>query len=260
MSPGEKTGENTETVPELERGTDSQLAFIDISQSTGVPEDAGCFANSSLAFNDLDECDSEPSTSQPSIHTFSYTTCCSSRCIASMNLLELEQVQSSFSSRSRSDQRQFLFDIVIASTKRTYDTFCVDSYVLSGKQLCRKAFLSVLGISCKRLRTVTRLVEAGAVNTKCTSIKIRKKTDKVEIACAWMESYFKRIGDRMPHVQQLHLPSFLSKLSVYQQMMDELAQQGHTAERMLSLSHFYALWNERFSYCVIPKVILALLF
>ena len=180
VSPGEKTGENTETVPELGRGTDSQLAFIDISQSTGVLEDAGCSANSSLAFNDLDECDSE--RSQPSIHIhFSYTTCCSSRCIASMNLLELEQIQSSFSSRNWSDQRQFLFDIVIASTKRTYDTFCVDSYVLSGKKLCRKAFLSILGISCKRLRTVTRLVEAGAVNTKCTSIKIRKKTDKVEL-------------------------------------------------------------------------------
>ena len=46
----------------------------------------------------------------------------------------------------------------------------------------------------------------------------------MEIASAWMESYFKRIqfGDHMPHTQQIHvhLPSILTKLNVHQLMMN----------------------------------------
>ena len=172
-----------------------------------------------------------------------------------MSLLEIEQIQSSFCRRSRSEQRQFLFAIVIASAKRTIDTLCSDGYAIGGNKLCRKALMSVLGISHKRLRTVTKLVAVGAIaTTPNTAIARRRKTDKVQIACAWMENYFKRIGDKMPHTQQVHLPNFLSKMSVYEQMIQELAAQGHADIQRISLLHFYPLWNNQFSYCIIPKV------
>ena len=250
--------------PDLIQRRESPLTFNDLSLPTrdgsalenadGAPESDMC----SLAFNDFNHSDqSRESTasSKLSLASTARPACCSSRCIASVNLLELEQIQSSFWSRNRSDQRQFLFDIVIASAKRSNcDTFTIDGYILSGKKLCQKAFVSILRISHKRLRTVTRLAMTGAITAKNTSLRTRRKTDRVEIASAWMESYFKRIGDRMPHTQQVHLPSFLSKNIVYQQMLEELAQQGLGGEKMLSLSHFYALWNDHFSYCIIPKV------
>ena len=248
--------------PDLMLRRESPLMFNDLSQTTSddsVMENAdGATDMCSLAFNDFSHSDqSKESSTSSNLSPASTATpaCCSSRCIASINLLELEQIQNSFWSRSRSNQRQFLFDIVIASAKRSNsETFSIDGYILSGKKLCQKAFISILQISHKLLRTVTRLAMAGAISAKHTSLRTRRKTERVEIASAWMESYFKRIGDRMPHTQQVHLPSFLSKNIVYQQMMDALAQQGLGGEKMLSLTHFYALWNDRFSYCIIPKV------
>ena len=56
----------------------------------------------------------------------------------------------------------------------------------------------------------------------------------------------------MPHIEQIHLPNFLSKKAVYDTMLMELSKQGH--DEFLSLSHFYSLWKDEFSFCTIPKV------
>ena len=245
-------GQESTLYESLERNGSSSLAFLDVSETTSyISEDRSTDAEeplniSRVLFNDFSE--SSFSSKPPS-------SCCSCNCIASLNTVELQQMQSSFSSRNRPDQRQFLFDIVIASAKRSENSSSIDGYVLFGKRLCKEAFITVMGISSKRLRTVCRLVQAGSITAKSKPINTRRATNNTEVACAWMESYFKRIGDRMPHTQQVHLPSFLSKLNVYHQMMDELTQQGLTDEKQLSLSHFYALWNKRFSYCIIPKVL-----
>ena len=56
----------------------------------------------------------------------------------------------------------------------------------------------------------------------------------------------------MPHIEQIHLPSFLSKKTVYETMLMELSEQCH--DEFLSLSHFYALRKEEFAFCTIPKI------
>ena len=50
---------------------------------------------------------------------------------------------------------------------------------------------------------------------------------------------------------QVHLPHFLTKQMVYHIMEEELKPEGI---EIVSLSHFYALWNEHFRNTVIPKV------
>ena len=210
---------------------------------------------SGLAFRDSSAEFFAEFTLSPAPSPYPRSVCCFQQCIESINMSERGQICNSFMSRSRCDQRQFLFDIVITSAKRNEsNSLIVDGYMLCGKKVCRKAFLSILSISQKRLRTVERLVESRAISAKPTLLSSRSRTQKVEITSVWMESYFKRIGDRMPHTEQVHLPSFLTKTSIYHQMMAELFQQGHTENDIISLSHFYALWNERFSYCIIPKV------
>lgn len=243
-------------LPPLPQSPPSPLAFNDLSSTTATSVKSCCGSQavardvSRLAFNYLS--DSVESIQESLLLT---KTCCNNRCTEALSSVEREQICWSFNSRSRSDQRQFLFDVVIASAARSdTDGLVIDGYILSGKKLCQKAFLTVLSISVKRLRNVKRLVQSKALSAKPLPVVSRRKTDKVEICSVWMDSYFKRIGDRMPHTEQTHLPSFLTKYSIYHQMTNELSQQGHT-QKELSLSHFYAVWKERFSHCVIPKVI-----
>lgn len=45
----------------------------------------------------------------------------------------------------------------------------------------------------------------------------RSKSEKYQTARSWMYHYFTKIGDRMPHIDQVHLPNFLSRKSVYEE-------------------------------------------
>ena len=172
-------------------------------------------------------------------------------------MLQLEEVRCCFANKARIEQRQYLLDIVSASAKRTQSGVIIDGYALCGIKVCKKAFLEILGISHKRLRIVTRLLNAGATSARATTSisKKRKQTQRMQDARSWLSSYVKRIGDRMPHTEQIHLPSFLTKKSVYEMMVIEFNGQGMMEEDVLSMSHFYTLWATEFSHCVIPKVI-----
>lgn len=81
----------------------------------------------------------------------------------------------------------------------------------------------------------------------------KTKSDKYEAAKAWMGNYFNKIGDRMPHIEQIHLPSFLSRRIIYDMMMEDFRDDG---VRVISRSHFYKLWKDDFPNCIIPKVCL----
>ena len=102
-------------------------------------------------------------------------TCCKNRCLASFSLLKL-----------------------------------IDVVKLSGKYVCKRSFRDIFGKSEKRLRKVIPLHRSGAV----TAMKVQRvynKSEKCVIARSWMKRYFEHIGDKMPHLQQIHLPHFLSK-------------------------------------------------
>lgn len=57
-----------------------------------------------------------------------------------------------------------------------------------------------------------------------------------QYASAWLSGYAKRIGERMPHTEQIHLPSFLTEVAVYDMMVTELTEQGRMK---LSLCHTF---------------------
>ena len=82
----------------------------------------------------------------------------------------------------------------------------------------------------------------------------RRHSVKHSTAIAWMERYFNRIGDKMPHLQQIHLPNFLSKKMVYELMVQDLTDEGMCKQEIISSSHFYAVWKDEFHSCIIPKV------
>lgn len=233
---------------------DSTFAFFDdFSSPENVIPDKDI--SNTLHFNDFESSPSQPSLEETPCLSNCFE-CCNSRCILSLTLLEIEQNKTNFGKKTQTDQKRFLFDIVTASSSPSQQgKLHTKMYVLAGKALCAKAFIKVLGISHKRLDSIINLVETGALVADTLKLRNRRKSDKHQVACAWMEGYFKRIGDRMPHTQQLHLPHFLSKRDVYAQMTEELMKhQGLESEEILSLSHFYAVWNNKFAHCVIPKV------
>ena len=63
------------------------------------------------------------------------------------------------------------------------------------------------------------------------------------------------MGDRMPHSMTIHLPSNLTKVTIYQKLVYEMRLRGKLD--VLSQSHFFEVWTKNFGHVTIPKVCLA---
>ena len=210
-----------------------------------------------VSFNDFDVPPQSGSSQQSSnASQLLGSTCCDSRCLATLNLMEVESCRSIFQSRTRMEQQQFLLDTISLTASKGDKGLC-HSLTLAGKQMCRKAFTKVLDISEKRLRNTYNLhfIEGATIYQR----RLRReklKSTKLSTATAWMERYFDRIGDKMPRLQQIHLPHFLSKKIVYEIMVQDLLDEGICRRNVISSSHFYAIWRQEFQNCTIPKVCL----
>ena len=176
--------------------------------------------------------------------------CCEHRCLSYISLYNLQEMRSVFQSKSRRDQRQFILDLLSSSGPHTDVQHL--RLPLMGRDMCASAFTQVLGTSRRRLREARQLYLSGCFAAPLSQRLPGKKSEKHSNAVAWMSRYFGMIGDKMPHINQIHLPHFLSKQAVYQLMIQDLAEEGIT--RVLSLSHFYAVWEAEFINVTIPKV------
>ena len=65
-----------------------------------------------------------------------------------------------------------------------------------------------------------------------------------------VQMYPYRVGDHMPDKIAIHLPSMLSRKSVYERMKQERAE----CASLVSQSQFYALWSQNYPRVTIPAV------
>lgn len=207
-------------------------------------------SQSSITFNDFDAptlstqvaaANSPGSSQQSNASQLLGSTCCESRCLATLNLMEVESCRTSFQSHSKIEQQQFLLDTISLTAPKGSKR--LRYLTLAGKKLCKTAFIKVLNISEKRLRkTCSLYLMEGATISQRMLRHERLKSSKYSTASAWMERYFYRIGDKMPHLEQIHLPHFLSKKIVYELMVQDLIDEGICRHTIISSSHFYAIW------------------
>lgn len=247
---------------------DSELLFInsDEEMSTVVDEYS---KNSSLLFISTTS-DAEAEASDTSVSTTLSESkeasssketpsfilsqqCCDRNCLQEFSIKEFNSTKERFNSKTPAEQRQFLADsllflpshVKIPETRRQKETF-----VLYGKQLCKKAFATLLGTSERRLDRIKACSEKASQAHGNQGIK--RPTVKATDASAWMRSYFESMGDYMPDSNRIHLPSFLTKRDLYQKMCSDLTEAG--MKKIISQSTFYELWEKEYSHVVIPEV------
>lgn len=149
--------------------------------------------------------------------------CCTQRCTASFSLLELESTRSVFSLKTQAEQNQYIMDqLTLDSGVSACSTLAqVTALSLNGRKVCKKAFITILGTSHQRLKGIYDLWTAGVRKLPKKKRKPRALSSKHTTMVAWLESYAHRLGEKMPHLDQIHLPHFLTKKAVYQIMKSE---------------------------------------
>lgn len=86
----------------------------------------------------------------------------------------------------------------------------------------------------------------------------RRVNTKAESVSTWMDVYFNLIGDKMPHKNQLHLPSWETQKDIYYRYVGDMRNHGISEDEIAGISIFYKVWTDEFSNVVIPQVCTAL--
>lgn len=188
-----------------------------------------------------DNTPSSPSGTGDSAITHSSTTlwqaecCCSQRCIAAFSLLELENIRSVFNSKNQKEQRQFMVDQVAATPAVSHTSSNTSQLCLNGKMVCKRAFIHIIGTSHARLTSVVTAWHAGVRKLPSRKRKPRRLSEKHTAMVAWLEAYAHRLGEKMPHLDQVHLPHFLTKKAVYHIMKSK--QKHKNTKKVLYTLH-----------------------
>ena len=175
--------------------------------------------------------------------------CCSHCCLSHLTASEINSTLEYFKSKNIIEQNKFLLDSFKVISNQLQDT---TNHMICGKPVCKKAYIRILEISEKRYYKIQKIFNMNPTIKIQRKPVVRSLSTKVIEAKTWMTRYFSRIGDSMPHMDQVHLPHGLTKQDIYHTMKSQLQEQGLTT--VISLSHYYSIWDSSFKKVVIPKV------
>ena len=173
---------------------------------------------------------------------------CASR-IHHLLLHDLIRLHDHFTSLSQLARKQWLLDFIANNTTGSGNE-ATTTFIISGKSVCFKVWLATLHISHTHFYNVKAMFNEGA--TRVIHHVNRVPMQKTFDALVWMDDYFMKIGDRMPDKPVVHLPSSLTKTSVYERMKRDMADLGKKS--LVSQSQFFKLWDTHYKHVSIPKV------
>ena len=165
--------------------------------------------------------------------------CCSQCCLATFSQLEVENIYSVFSLKTQVEQRQFILDQLILSSSVDSTFAQVIHLKLNGKQVCKQAFVKILGTSYARVKDIYKSWKAGVKKFPPRKRKARTLSTKHTTMVAWLDAYAHRLGEKIPHLDQIHLPHFLTKKAVHSIMRSEAHVQETTTHTVHTSFHIY---------------------
>ena len=140
------------------------------------------------------------------------------------------------------DQNQYLLDCATMSFNSNYHA------AIEGNLVCKAALCLILGVSKKRYRRICS--QASACVTTSTPQHRQRRGKSTNLLLGWIGFL---IQLEIKHTYQTHLPHFLTKRDVYKKMRAEIEQDRNIRE-VVSLSHFYLIWEKEFKKVEIPAV------
>ena len=178
-------------------------------------------------------------------------TCCSALCLRHLTATDIITSKADFVTLTKSDQKLYLFNKLKEGSCESDGK--VIKFFIAGKEICENAWTKIYDVSPHTLSRKLKQLACGEDPTHGNLGKKRVNT-KAGSVSSWMNVYFNLIGDKMPHKNQIHLPSWESQKAIYSRYVGDMRRRGICEEEIAGISVFYKIWNEEFSNVVIPKV------
>ncbi|XP_053384492.1 uncharacterized protein LOC128550135 isoform X2 [Mercenaria mercenaria] len=171
--------------------------------------------------------------------------CCILLCMSLIPIEDLERLRTFTANLSVTELSNWVLDLLWLH-KSENTQFC---YMLGEWRMCTAAFLLTIGMPLTTFYSIRKKFKAGVKEIDKRGKPVGKTTPKVQTATVWLIEYANKYADKLPNSTKLHLPSCLTKDSIYNIMTEELEDKE---EEIVSKSHFYYIWRTCLSHIAIP--------
>ncbi|XP_030853406.1 uncharacterized protein LOC105447505 isoform X3 [Strongylocentrotus purpuratus] len=177
--------------------------------------------------------------------------CCRNYCLHKVSRKEVAYSRNAFQEKSKCEQRQWILQYLLEHHEESGNTVQV-RFSIGVTEVCQRGWRLALGIPRTRLWQIQSHFQGGLKAYISPNHHRRGMQSKaVAAALMWLDMFCRRFGDKMPGQMKIHLPSCLTRASVYQTMKEEMEDHG---EHVCSKVHFFRMWRKEMSHVTIPKV------
>lgn len=177
--------------------------------------------------------------------------CCDRKqvtCFKRLSQSDIEQVREEFYTLStETQQTQHLLEYMRQHAHRNKPIL----YTVAGQEVCETCFRMVYGVRYNRFCVIKAKFADGILVTEHGRLGAGQTGECTVRAVSWLRIFVKKVGDRMPTSEDIHLPSCLTKADVFALAEDDLTQGGM---KCCAMSTFYQIWKDEFPNVKIPKV------
>ena len=121
--------------------------------------------------------------------------------------------------------------------------------VINNIKICSRALKVIYGLTNHTFKQMSNHAREGTIPVHGNLASKRRSNGTIE-ASRWLLSFVNDVGEQQPDSGFIHLPSYLDKTKLYNEMLDELTQENPEYE--LSLSQFFYIWSSEFKNVKIP--------
>ena len=182
------------------------------------------------------------------------SNCCDRKCMHFLTVHDVLSARDKVNSLNSNALRQWTIDRLNENSHEDASGKIRTKYLVAGNEVCQKAWCNVHEISPARLARLRKSVIKGQKEFEHGNKGKKRSTTTTEGAKAWMARYFHLVGDKMPHKNQIHLPSWELRKDIYMRYRSDMELQQIPESEMVALSSFYRIWADEFPDVVIPEV------
>lgn len=175
--------------------------------------------------------------------------CCIEKCLENLTTDQLQKARANFCNEypTYELQRKMILNWFDNNQPREGEF----TFTLSGKNVCRQAWLMTLGISRRRFYNLKSDYLQGRRSEKPGSYGVIPRSEETDKTIDYLETYFKEQCDYLPNTTHWHLSSSTKQTDVYQDITRAMISTGKS---VCSYAPFRKVWKSNFPHVKVPKV------
>ena len=164
-------------------------------------------------------------------------TCCNDRCMRQNFNVQFLNKLKTISDMTKADRKQFLLNHLIKQEELGISTH---SFQFFGFCLCKKAFISLSGVSNYIVKEACKAFEIGQT-VFCNNNSVGMRESEATLGfIVWMKNHALHFGNQAPDEETIVIPACYMQKDLFEQYEEE------NEAPLIAKSTFYKLFKERF--------------